>query len=146
MHIYGQNGNDTTCFDNAAQAHFDAFAHVAVGAACAGRAYFSSNGEAKTARETINGLLCAAGAPTVDKTIPFGVAYTVGAVSEAAWSLLRLRGETPMTRFLAEPLSTTHWYAMTPATPEFGYLPHVSFAQGVARLAPGWASDVRGKG
>src|SRR3546814_13451548 len=96
MHIYGQNGNDTTCFDNAAQAHFDAFAHVAVGAACAGRAYFISNGEPKTARETINGLLCAAGAPTVDKTIPFGVAYTVGAVSEAAWSLLRLRGEPPM--------------------------------------------------
>src|SRR3546814_10213895 len=71
---------------------------------CSSDLYFISNGEPKTARETINGLLRAAGAPTVDKTIPFGVAYAVGAVSEAAWSLLRLRGEPPMTRFLAEQL------------------------------------------
>src|SRR3546814_8307006 len=123
----GNNVIDTTYIDNAAQAHFDAFEHLAVGAACAGRAYFISNGEPKTARETINGLLCAAGAPTVDKTIPFGVAYTVGAVSEAAWSLLRLRGEPPMTRFLAEQLSTTHWSDMSPATRDFGYVPNVSF-------------------
>src|SRR3546814_10592630 len=78
----GNNVIDTTYIDNAAQAHFDAFEHLAVGAACAGRAYFISNGEPKTARETINGLLRAAGAPTVDKTIPFGVAYAVGRSEE----------------------------------------------------------------
>ena len=41
----GHNRIDTTYVDNAAQAHFDAFDHLAPGAACAGRAYFISNGE-----------------------------------------------------------------------------------------------------
>src|SRR5690606_3290875 len=41
----GHNKVDTTYIDNAAQAHFDAFDHLVVGAACAGKAYFISNGE-----------------------------------------------------------------------------------------------------
>ncbi|WP_330970368.1 NAD-dependent epimerase/dehydratase family protein, partial [Lysobacter sp. A3-1-A15] len=59
----GENLVDTTYIDNAAQAHFDAFEHLAPGAACAGRAYFISNGDPKTMRETLNGLLAAVGAP-----------------------------------------------------------------------------------
>jgi 2-alkyl-3-oxoalkanoate reductase len=131
----GDNVIDTTYIDNAAQAHFDAFDHLAPSAPCAGRAYFISNGEPKPAREIVNGLLRAAGAPEVDKTIPFPVAYAVGAVCEAAWPLLRLRGEPPMTRFLAEQLSTTHWYDMAPATKDFGYVPRVTIAEGLERLA-----------
>ena len=131
----GNNLIDTTYIDNAAQAHFDAFDHLSPGAACAGRAYFISNGEPKTVREVVNGLLRAAGAPEVDRTIPFGVAYAAGAVCEALWSVLPLRGEPPMTRFLAEQLSTTHWYDMAPATRDFGYVPRVTIEEGLARLA-----------
>jgi 2-alkyl-3-oxoalkanoate reductase len=131
----GTNVIDTTYIDNAAQAHFDAFDHLAPEAACAGRAYFISNGEPKTVREVVNGLLRAAGVPEVDKTIPFGVAYVVGAVCEVAWSVLPLRGEPPMTRFLAEQLSTTHWYDMAPARRDFGYTPKVTIEEGLARLA-----------
>ncbi|HVI59648.1 MAG TPA: 2-alkyl-3-oxoalkanoate reductase [Luteimonas sp.] len=134
----GDNLIDTTYIDNAAQAHFDAFEHLAPGAPCAGRAYFISNGEPKTVREVVNGLLRAAGAPQVDKTIPFGVAYAIGAACEAAWSLLPLRGEPPMTRFLAEQLSTTHWYDMRPAERDFGYRPAVPFHEGLTRLKHSW--------
>jgi nucleoside-diphosphate-sugar epimerase len=130
----GTNRIDTTYIDNAAQAHFDAFDRLAPGAACAGRAYFISNGEPKPAREIVNALLAAAGAPPVTKTVPFPLAYAIGAVCEAAWTLLPLRGEPPLTRFLAEQLSTTHWYDMTPATRDFGYVPRVSIAEGLARL------------
>lgn len=130
----GDNVIDTTYIDNAADAHFAAFERLQPGAACAGRAYFISNGEPKTARETVNGLLRAAGAPEVSKTIPFRAAFVIGAVCEAAWTLLPLRGEPPMTRFLAEQLSTTHWYDMTPATRDFGYVPRVSFDEGLVRL------------
>ena len=130
----GENLIDTTFIDNAAQAHFDAFEHLAPGAACAGKAYFISNGEPKTTRETINALLAAAGAPLVDKTLPFRVAYAVGVVCEGLWTVLSLKGEPPMTRFLAEQLSTSHWYSMAPATRDFGYVPKVSFAEGMERL------------
>lgn len=130
----GENLIDTTYIDNAAQAHFDAFAHLAPGAACAGRAYFISNGEPKTLRETLNGLLAAVGAPTVQKTIPFRLAYAIGTVCEGLWHALPLQGEPPMTRFLAEQLATTHWYSMEPARRDFGYVPKVSFAEGLERL------------
>ena len=40
-----------------------------------------------------------------------------------------------MTRFLAEQLSTTHWYSMAPAKLDFGYVPTVSIDEGLARLA-----------
>ncbi|MFC4727418.1 2-alkyl-3-oxoalkanoate reductase [Coralloluteibacterium thermophilus] len=135
----GHNRIDTTYIDNAAQAHFDAFERLAPGAACAGRAYFISNGEPRSVRDIVNALLAAAGAPTVEASVPFGVAYAAGAVMEGAWALLPLKGEPPMTRFLAEQLATTHWYDMAPATRDFGYVPRVSIEEGLRRLAAAWA-------
>ncbi|WP_058836213.1 2-alkyl-3-oxoalkanoate reductase [Luteimonas abyssi] len=134
----GLNRIDTTYIDNAAQAHLDAFAHLAPGAACAGRAYFISNGEPMAVRDIVNALLDAAGAPRVDKTIPFRVAYAAGAVCEVLWPLLRRRDEPPMTRFLAEQLATTHWYDMAPANRDFGYVPRVPIHEGLTRLKASW--------
>ena len=134
----GRNRIDTTYIDNAAQAHFDAFEHLSPGAACAGKAYFISNGEPLPTREIVNALLEAAGAPQVHGSIPFGVAYALGAACETLWPLLRLRGEPPMTRFLAEQLSTTHWYSMEPARRDFGYVPKVSIEEGLQRLRAAW--------
>ncbi|MGJ4803010.1 2-alkyl-3-oxoalkanoate reductase [Luteimonas sp. SDU82] len=141
LRLVGDGGNriDTTYIDNAAQAHFDAFEHLAPGAACAGRAYFISNGEPMATREIVNALLAAAGAPRVEGTIPFAAAYAIGAVCETLWPLLRLRGEPPMTRFLAEQLSTSHWYSMEPARRDFGYVPRVSIEEGLRRLRTAWA-------
>lgn len=131
----GDNLVDTTYIDNAAQAHFDAFEHLRPGAACAGRAYFISNGEPMPMRDIVNGLLATVGAPPVTKSLPFGVAYAIGVACEAAWSLLPLRGEPPLTRFLAEQLATTHWYDMGPARRDFGYVPRVTIAEGLRRLS-----------
>lgn len=134
----GHNRMDTTYIDNAAQAHVDAFNALKPGAACAGKAYFISNGEPRELRRIVNDLLAAAGEPPVDKSLPYGVAYAAGAVLEAAWSVLRLRGEPPMTRFLAEQLSTPHWYDISAAARDFGYVPRVSMDEGLRRLAAWW--------
>ena len=138
----GDNLIDTTYIDNAAQAHFDAFEHLAPGAACAGKAYFISNGEPRPMGELLNALLAAAGAPPVTKHLSFKAAYRIGAVCERLWPLLRLRGEPPMTRFLAEQLSTTHWYSIEPARRDFGYVPQVSFVEGITRLKSAWRDAV----
>jgi nucleoside-diphosphate-sugar epimerase len=140
----GDNLIDTTYIDNAAQAHFDAFDRLALGAACAGRAYFISNGEPRPARDIVNALLQAAGAPPVTKTLPFPLAYAIGAACEAAWTLLPLRGEPPLTRFLAEQLATTHWYDMGPAMRDFGYVPQVSIDEGLDRLARAFRAALPG--
>lgn len=131
----GLNKVDTTYIDNAAQAHFDAFDHLQVGAACAGKAYFISNGEPLPMGEVLNLLLEAANAPLVEKFIAYRAAYNLGAVCELLWKALPLQGEPPMTRFLAEQLSTAHWYSMEPAKRDFGYVPKVSMAEGLRRLA-----------
>jgi nucleoside-diphosphate-sugar epimerase len=130
----GDNKVDTTYIDNAAQAHFDAFEHLVPGAACAGKAYFVSNGEPWPMRELLNALLRAAGAPEVRRHLPFRAAYAAGVVCEGLWHALPLKGEPPMTRFLAEQLATAHWYSMEPARRDFGYAPKVSMAEGMERL------------
>ena len=134
----GSNRIDSTYIDNAAQAHLDAFDALDVGMACAGRAYFISNGDPRSARETVNALLAAVGAPQVEGSIPFGVAYAAGAVMEGLWKLLPLQGEPPMTRFLAEQLATTHWYDISAARRDLGYVPRVGFEEGLRRLASDW--------
>lgn len=138
----GDNLVDTTYIDNAAQAHFDAFEHLGVGAACAGKAYFISNGEPKPMAELLNALLAAAGAPRVDKRLSFKTAYRIGAVCEALWTVLPLKSEPPMTRFLAEQLSTSHWYDMGPAGRDFGYVPRISFNEGLTRLKQSLRDDI----
>ena len=137
----GENRVDTTYIDNAAQAHFDAFDALAPGSRCAGQAYFISNGEPKTMRATMNALLAAVDAPQVTRSLSFKLAYRLGAACEVAWTLLPLKGEPPMTRFLAEQLVTTHWYDMGPAKRDFGYVPGVGFDEGVARLRAAWLAE-----
>jgi nucleoside-diphosphate-sugar epimerase len=137
----GENRIDTTYIDNAAQAHVDAFHHLLPGSACAGRAYFISNGEPMPMRALVNALLHAVGAPPVDKHLSFRTAYAIGAACEAAWTVLPLRGEPPLTRFLAEQLATPHWYDMGPATRDFGYVPKVTIAEGLLRLAEAHAAS-----
>ena len=135
----GHNRMDTTYIDNAAQAHLDAFAALRPGAACAGKAYFISNGEPRPVRQIVNDMLAAAGVPPVQASVPYPVAYAAGAVLEVAWRILRLGGEPPITRFLAEQLSTPHWYDISAARRDFGYVPAVSTAEGLRRLARWWS-------
>ena len=136
----GHNRMDTTYIDNAAHAHLAALDQLRPGSACAGRAYFISNGEPMASRDIVNALLRAAGVPTVEKSIPFGVAYAAGAVLETAWRMFSLSGEPPMTRFLAEQLSTPHWYDISAAARDLGYQPQVSIAEGLRRTAEWWAA------
>ena len=130
----GENKMDCTYIDNVVHAHLLALEHCAIGSKCAGKAYFISNAEPKPIREIVNGLLNAAEAPIVTRSISFGLAYGLGVLCEMFWRLLRFNGEPPMTRFLAEQLSTEHWYDCSAAERDFGYVPKVSIADGLLRL------------
>ena len=138
----GHHMMDTTYIDNAAHAHLAALDHLRPGANCAGKAYFISNGEPMAVRDIVNALLRAAGVPPVDRSIPYPLAYGAGAVLESAWRVLALKGEPPMTRFLAEQLSTPHWYDISASVRDFGYRPQVSIAEGLERTAEWWRLSV----
>jgi len=79
-------------------------------------------------------LLTALGEPRVTKRISLRAASTLGAVCEGAWRLLPLRGEPPMTRFIAAELAKEHWFDLTAARRDLGYVPRVTMAAGTAEL------------
>jgi nucleoside-diphosphate-sugar epimerase len=99
-----------------------------------GRAFFITNGEPVVLWEWINALLVALGEPPVTKRISLGAASAIGATCEAVWKLGRLRGEPPMTRFVAAELAKDHWFDLTAARRDLGYNPRVSMAAGTAEL------------
>jgi 2-alkyl-3-oxoalkanoate reductase len=125
---------DCTYIDNAADAHLAALDRLAPGAECAGRPYFISQGEPRPVRDQVNDILACAGLPPVTATLPYPVAYGLGAALEGAFRLLRRSGEPPMTRFLAQQLATAHWFDITAARRDLGYQPTVSIAEGLERL------------
>lgn len=100
----------------------------------AGRAYFITNDEPVVLWAWINQLLAALGERPVTKRISFRTASVLGAVCEATWRTLRLAGEPPMTRFIAAELAKDHWFDLTAARRDLGYVPRISMAQGTAEL------------
>ncbi|MCP4047732.1 MAG: NAD-dependent epimerase/dehydratase family protein, partial [Gammaproteobacteria bacterium] len=127
---------DTVYIDNAAEAHLLALDKLMTNPeVVGGKTYFISNDEPKSQRQIIGGLLKAAGLEVDIQTVSPTVAITAGIVFETTWKLLRLKSEPPLTRWSAEHLSTAHWYDISAAKQDFGYVPRISITEGLKRLA-----------
>jgi nucleoside-diphosphate-sugar epimerase len=100
----------------------------------AGRAYFITNGEPVLLWDWINALLTALGEPPITRRLSLHTAATIGAVCETLWRTLPLRGEPPMTRFIAAELAKDHWFNLDAARRDLGYVPRISMAAGTAAL------------
>lgn len=131
----GKNLVDTVFVDNAAQAHLLALDRLEIDSEIGGKAYFIAQGEPAPLWDTIEKMIIAAGGPPLPKkNVPQKVAMLGGAVCELLWKMLPLKGEPPMTRFVASQLSTSHWFRLENARNDLGYVPEVSFEQGLERL------------
>ena len=125
---------DTLYVDNAADAHIAAGDRLAPGAACAGKAYFVSQGDPWPASKITNALLAAAGLPPVTRRLPVWFAYAIGSLAEATYRLLRIESEPPVTRFVVQQMAAAHWYNISAARRDLGYEPRVSIEEGLAEL------------
>ena len=130
----GRNKVDVTHVDTAAGEERVERPEVRVGRAN-GKAYFVSQGEPVNLWEFINRLLVGAGEQPVSRRISLRAAYWLGAALESAWTLLRLRGEPPMTRFVAVELAKDHWYDVSAARRDLGLRPAVDTWAELDRLA-----------
>ena len=128
---------DTTYVDNAA----DAIVAAADRAErLSGRALVVSNGQPRPVRELLNRIAVAAGLAPARLRVPTGLARGAGSVLERAWVRLHRDDEPPITRFLADQLSTAHWFDQRETRRALGWQPVVGLDEGFARLAA-WLRD-----
>jgi nucleoside-diphosphate-sugar epimerase len=126
---------DWTYIDDAAQAHILALDRLVPGAACAGRAYFISQGAPMPIAELMTRTLAAAGVSTIPKTASPRTLYVAGCIAEVVFTLLRIRDrEPPITRFVARQLSTAHWFDISAARRDLGYQPVMTVTEGLRRI------------
>jgi 2-alkyl-3-oxoalkanoate reductase len=130
----GKNKVDTIYVDNAAHAHLLAAEKLALRPELSGRAYFISQDAPIPLWDMVNAILAAADLPPVTRTLSVASARRVGAALEWLYRTFRLPGEPQMTRFLAEELSTSHWFDIRAAKEDLGYRPLISTEEGLARL------------
>jgi nucleoside-diphosphate-sugar epimerase len=125
---------DTTYVDNAADALV-----AAVDAQAHGEALVVSNGEPRPVAEVITRLCAAAGVPAPRRRVAFPVAWAAGAALEGVWAATQRRDTPPLTRFLAEQLSTAHWFDQRRTREALAWTPRVSLDEGFVRLAAAYA-------
>jgi nucleoside-diphosphate-sugar epimerase len=131
---------DTLYTDNAVDAVV-----AAVGAVdrVHGEALVVTNGEPRPIGELIRGLAVAGGAPEPRLRLPAGLARAAGAVIERVWDAGGLGAdgdEPPLTAFLAEQLSTAHWFDQRRTRQVLDWEPAVSIDEGLRLLAAHYRS------
>ena len=107
---------------------------AAISPSVGGKAYFITNGEPVVLWDWINELLRGIGAPEITKHVSLRTASIAGGLLESLWSVFPLKGDPPMTRFIAKEMATDHWFDISAAKRDLGYAPRVSLAFGTAQL------------
>ena len=72
--------------------------------------------------------------PPVTKHMSPGIACFAGRFLETIYRIFGIAAEPPITLFLAQQLSTAHWYDISAAKQDFGYKAEVSIEEGMKRL------------
>ncbi|MGJ9426194.1 NAD-dependent epimerase/dehydratase family protein [Nesterenkonia halotolerans] len=127
---------DTLYIDNAVDAFLAGLRRLPQ---IAGQRLVLTNGEPRPIGELITGIAAAGGAPAPRLRLTPGLAKGAGAVVERLWGLSeRIAGpradEPPMTKFLAEQLSTAHWFDQRTTQQALDWTPRVSIDEGLERL------------
>ncbi len=106
-----------------------------------GQALVVTNGEPVPIAELLGGICRAAGVPAPQRQVPVALAKAAGAVAEALWSLRRSADEQdpPLTRFVAEQLSTAHWFDQRLTRAALDWSPRITLAEGFSLLAASYA-------
>lgn len=130
----GRNRVDTIYIDNAAQAHLLAAESLAANPNLSGNIYFISQDDPVPLWNMVDDILKAGGYPPIKHAVSRQSAFYIGALTEFAYTVFRIKGEPRMTRFLAEELSASHWFDISAAKKDLGYAPAVSIREGLDRL------------
>ncbi len=124
---------DTTYVDDAASALVAAV--DACGPDAHGVALVVSGGEPRPVVEILERVCRAAGVPPPRRHVPVALGLLAGAAVDAVWALTGRTDTPPLTRFLAEQLSTAHWFDQRRTREVLRWRPEVGLEAGFERLA-----------
>lgn len=130
----GKNLVDTIYIDNAANAHILAADKLKSNPELSGRIYFISQDEPIPLWDMVNAILHAGGLSPVKRSVSTKTAMLIGTIAESIYRIFRLRGEPHITRFVAEELATAHWFDISAAKNDLGYIPQISTQKGLELL------------
>lgn len=122
---------DTLYIDNAADAFVRGYQRLE---AIAGTPLVVTNGQPRTVAEILAGMCQACGIPAPARSIPAPLAYGVGLAIEKLWAVRGADSIPPMTSFLAEQLSTSHWFDQTLTQELLDWKPAVTLEEGYTKL------------
>ncbi len=125
---------DTVYVDNAADAHILASQKLSKDSTLSGNIYFISQDDPISKWVLADAFLDIAGMPPLKGHMSARKAYIAGSVCEFVYKLFRIKKEPPITRFAASEIATSHWFNISKAKNELGYVPKVSIEQGLERL------------
>jgi nucleoside-diphosphate-sugar epimerase len=99
-----------------------------------GNAYFVTDGEPVVFCEFVRDLLATQGVTAPSRSIPAWAASAAASAGEAAWSVLGLPGQPPLTRFAYWVSAQECTIRIDKAREQLGYAPVKSMADGLAEL------------
>ena len=125
----GRQLTDTTHVDNVVEGLLAGAAHGRPG-----EAYFVTDGDRVVFRDFVSALLETQGVEPPSRSVPAWLAGGAAVAGEAAWKLLPLGGEPPLTRFAVWVSSQECTIDISKARSELSYEPPKSRAAGLAEL------------
>ncbi|HLS49479.1 MAG TPA: NAD-dependent epimerase/dehydratase family protein [Actinomycetaceae bacterium] len=134
---------DSIYVDNAADAivaGLERIAHVG------GQALVITNAEPRPVGDLLAGICLAGGVLPPTWALPAWLARLAGSIIEGLWEWRPGADEPPMTRFLAEQLSTAHWFDQRRAQDLLAWQPLVSIDEGLGRLAAHYGGTAPARG
>lgn len=100
-----------------------------------GRPFFVTDGEDRSIREVLTGLVATRGVVLPERSLPGWLGRVGGAVVEGAWGLVRPTVRPPITAMAMAMLSATVTVRDAAAREVLGYRPVIGWDEGLAGMA-----------
>jgi hypothetical protein len=130
----GKNLVDLTYIDDCVSAHVLAAAALDERPTTGGRAFFISQGTPVPLWEWIARILILHDAPPVQRQLSASSAQFLATIAETVWRTVRLSSDPPLTRFLVKEMSTDHYFDISAARHELGYVPTCSVWEATEKM------------
>lgn len=131
----GRNLIDTIYIDNCVSAHLCAADAIQQNPEAAGKSFFITNGEPLPVWDFINDILKSASIAPVENSVSFKTALMAATILELFYKTFAIKKEPRLTRFLVHELCTSHWFDISAASTQLGYVPKISIHKGFKQLA-----------